>query len=318
MERVPGFVEEPLVVVQPALCPGDQMDDLGRVRRDHAGPRVLLRPVVEVEADVLVGGQVKAQSRQALEADGDGPLLRVRVRERREPPQVGDVVGRRLCLVLLAEDPVKPALAERPVRLVLLACRPAERVGERVDVDCLTPRASRDGIWVVRELRVEGLRGGHQLLPVVVEPCGGVSGEVAELVPVPVLVQDREHRLRGAKRERLAAEIDARSEELVLKAVEPLRELGDDDPAETRLAQAVETLALVAGGRVLLVAERLVLLAGEQVGVAGDDLRLLARLLLAHAHRACLLGPLVEIAVQPFLEHERRQCCCHVSSWFCF
>ena len=153
----------------------------------------------------------------------------------------------------------------------------------------------------------------HQLLAVVVEAGGGVGGEVAELVAVAVLVEDGEHRLRGAKRERLAAEIDARGEELVLEAVGALGDLGDDDPAEARLAEAVEALALVAGGRVHLVAERLVLLAGEEVGVAGDDLRLLAHLLLPHAHRACLLGALVEIAVQPFLEHERSQCC-HVSS----
>ena len=262
---------------------------------------------------MLVGREVEAEAREALEADGNGPLLRVGVGERRQPSQVGDVVGGGLRLVLLTENPVEPALAERPVRGVLLACSAAEGVGERVDVDRLAPRASPDGIGVAGELRVEGLRGGHQLLAVVVEAGGGVGSQVAQLVAVAVLVEDGEHRLRGAKRERLAAEIDARSEELVLEAVGALGDLGDDDPAEARLAEAVQALALVAGGRVLLVAERLVLLAGEEVGVAGDDLRLLARLLLPHAHRACLLGALVEIAVQPFLEHERGECC-HVSS----
>ena len=170
-------------------------------------------------------------------------------------------------------------------------------------------RAPTDGIGVARELRVEGLRGGHQFLAVVVEAGGGVGSQVAKLVAVAVPVEDREHRLRGTKRERLAAEIDARGEELVLETVGALGDVGDDDPAQTGLTEAVEALALVAGGRVLLVAERLVLLAGEEVGVAGDDLRLLARLLLPHAHRACLLGALVEIAVQPFLELQRGQSC---------
>jgi hypothetical protein len=60
-----------------------------------------------------------------------------------------------------------------------------------------------------------------------------------------------------------------------------------------------------------------VLLAREEVGVASDDLRLLARLLLPHAHGASLLGALVEIAVEPFLELQSGQSC-QVPSRFLF
>ena len=44
------------------------------------------------------------------------------------------------------------------------------------------------------------------------------------------------------------------------------------------------------------------LVAGEEVGIAGDDRRLLARLLLAYPHGSSLLGALVEVAGEPRLE----------------
>ena len=53
VERVTRLVQECLVVVQPSLGPGDQVDDVRRVGRDDAGARGLLRPVVEVELDAL-------------------------------------------------------------------------------------------------------------------------------------------------------------------------------------------------------------------------------------------------------------------------
>ena len=61
MQRVPGLVQERLVVVQAALRARDQVDDLRRIRRDHARARRLLRPVVEVEPDVLVVLHVEAE-----------------------------------------------------------------------------------------------------------------------------------------------------------------------------------------------------------------------------------------------------------------
>ena len=66
MQRMAGLVQERLVVVQAALRPRDQMDDVRRVARDHAGARRLLRPVVEVELDVRRRRKVEAELRQRL------------------------------------------------------------------------------------------------------------------------------------------------------------------------------------------------------------------------------------------------------------
>ena len=68
--------------------------------------------------------------------------------------------------------------------------------------------------------------------------------------------------------------------------------------AEAGLAEAVEAFELISGRGVLLRAERLVLLAGEEVGVAGDDLGLLRHLLLADAHGAPLLRALEQVALE--------------------
>ena len=89
----------------------------------------------------------------------------------------------------------------------------------------------------------------------------------------------------------------------------------DDQPALAGLAQPVEPLALVAAGRLLRLAQRLELLAAEEVGVAADDLRLLRDLLLADAHRAPLLGALEQVPLEPRLELGRRcgpECCSRV------
>ena len=61
VERVPGLVQKRLIVVQPALRTRDQVDDVRRVRGDHAGTRRLLRAIVEVEPDALLVGEVEAE-----------------------------------------------------------------------------------------------------------------------------------------------------------------------------------------------------------------------------------------------------------------
>ena len=109
-------------------------------------------------------------------------------------------------------------------------------------------------------------------------------------------------RLRVAQRHLLALEGDALGEHAVLELVLALDERGRDEPALARLAQPVEQLALVALGAVLGLAQRLELLDAEEVGVALDDLGLLGDLLLAHAHRAALLGALEQIPREAALE----------------
>ena len=72
VQRVTGLVQERLVVVQPSLRARDQVDDARRVGRDHAGPRRLLRPVVEVELDVRLRLEVEAEAPERVHADRDG------------------------------------------------------------------------------------------------------------------------------------------------------------------------------------------------------------------------------------------------------
>ena len=61
VERMPGLVQERLVVVEAALGARDQMDDVRRIGGDDARARGLLRPVVEVEPDPGRALDVEAQ-----------------------------------------------------------------------------------------------------------------------------------------------------------------------------------------------------------------------------------------------------------------
>ena len=88
----------------------------------------------------------------------------------------------------------------------------------------------------------------------------------------------------------------------VLELVLALGGLRGDQAALARLAQPVEALAVVAGRGLLVLAQRVELADGEEVGVAADDRRLLRRLLLADAHRPPLLRALEEVALQTRLE----------------
>ena len=307
MERVPGLVEECLVVVQPALRAHDQMHFLRRVGGDHAGARVLLRPVVEVELDVPLAGEIEAEPREGLEAHRDGALLRVEAGERRHAADVGDVVGRRLGIALLPEDPVEPALPQRRVGVVLPAGGVVERGGEPPEVDLLELGAAGDRIRLLRELGVERLRAHEELEPPLVQECGRVGGELSELLAVGVLVEDRERGLSRPERHRLAVELDPLREGLVFEPVDELRKLEHRDAACAGLLQPEEALSVGHRGCLLGSSERLVLLAREQVRVPADHGRELARLLGADSHGTSLLRRLVEIAGESLLESVRRQ-----------
>ena len=66
VQRVARLVEERLIVVKTALCARDLVHDLRWVARDHAGARRLLRTIVEVELDVRLRVQVKAERHERL------------------------------------------------------------------------------------------------------------------------------------------------------------------------------------------------------------------------------------------------------------
>ena len=189
--------------------------------------------------------------------------------------------------------------ARMPVpRAVDGLARRGERALEVAQRDLLLLFDPRDRVGLARELGLELFRGGDQLESVVVEVGGTERLQLAELLAFPVVGEHRELRLRGAERQLLALPRHARAEQRVLERVLSLGELGGDDPGLAGLAQAVEALALVARRARFLLAQRLDLLAGEEVRVARDDRRLLGGLLLPHPHRAALLGALVEVALE--------------------
>src|SRR2546423_1595176 len=105
-----------------------------------------------------------------------------------------------------------------------------------------------------------------------------------------------------SRRTYLALEPHACGQLGVLELVVALRELGGHEAALTCLAQPVEPLSPLAVAPVLLLAQRVELLAAEEVGVARDDRRLLRDLLLPHANGAPFLGALVQVPLELFLE----------------
>ena len=82
VERVPGLVQKRLVVGEPAHGARDQVHDLRRICRDHTGAGSLLRPVVEVELDVRLGGHVEPERTDGGQTDFRRTVLRVRLGQR--------------------------------------------------------------------------------------------------------------------------------------------------------------------------------------------------------------------------------------------
>ena len=301
VQGVTGLVQERLVVGEAALGAGDQVDDAGRVGGDDARPGVLLRAIVEVEPDALVGGKVEAELRERRQADGHRPLLRVRAGQRGEPSNVGDVSRRGLVLALLAEDPVEPALAQVAVGGVDRHGGLLEHAGEAVQVDLLSLGAATNRILDARELRLERLPGLEERQALVVEARRGLDDGRAEPVAARVLVDHGERGLRRAQRHLLAAVLDTAGEDRVLEGVQPVGELGHDDAALARVAEPGEAFPFVAVAG-LGVRQGGVLVAGEERAVASDDSRLLARVLLPDPDGPRLLGGLVEVAGELALE----------------
>ncbi|TMK56543.1 MAG: hypothetical protein E6G60_18085 [Actinobacteria bacterium] len=305
VQRVSGLVQERLVIVQASLCAGDQVDDLRRVGGDHAGPRGLLRPVVQVEANGRLG-HVEPERGHRLETDFRRAFLRVDRLERREPADVREVRGRRLLLALGTEQPLEPLLSQREEALRDLVVRGLEHRRELAHGDLLFLLAPRDRVGLAGQIRLQLLVCAQQLEPLLVEARRCLVVDLAELVPVGVRVEHGELRLRRAERHLLAFERHARREDRVLQLVVALGELGRDEAAFAGLPEPVQPLALLGAGPLLLLAERAELVAAEEIRVARDDRRLLGDLLLAHANGAPLFGALVQVPLDLFLEFRRR------------
>src|SRR5204863_9555904 len=154
-----------------------------------------------------------------------------------------------------------------------------ERALEVVERDRLLLLVPRDRVGLARELRFELLGRAQQVEPIGIEGGGGVSLERAQLLPLVVVREKREPRLRRSQRQLLAAVRDARGQDRVLERVVALGELGEEQAGLAGLPQPVEPLALVAVGAFLGVSQDVELVAAEEVGVARDDRRLLRDLL---------------------------------------
>src|SRR5439155_1323752 len=153
-----------------------------------------------------------------------------------------------------------------------------------------------------RKLCFERLPLREQVEPVFVELGVAVRLELAELLPVRVLVEHGEPRLRRAERQLVALPRDPCGEDPVFELVVFLGDLHRREAGLAGLAQPVQPLALVVVGRLVLTTPQEVELpAREEVLVAGHDRGLLGRFLLADAHGASFLRALVEVALESLL-----------------
>ena len=224
MERVAGLVQERLVVVQPALRARDQVDDLRRVTRDHAGARRLLGPVVEIELDVRRSRKIEAELGQRRQRDLGSTILRVGRLERREPAHVRRVEARRNLLALGAEQLLEPARAKPRERHRRVVARSLERRGQLAQRDALLLLVAFDRVADPGQFGRQLLCRRDQLEPVGVEAGACVRLQLAELLAVAIGRQHRELRLRVSERHLLAPECDALCELPVLELVLPFDE----------------------------------------------------------------------------------------------
>ena len=208
----------------------------------------------------------------------------------------------RLRVALGTEQALEPFLAQRDESGLDLLARAVEHGRQVAHRDLLLLLVPSDRIGLCRELGLELLVGADQVEPVGVERGRSFAIDRRELVAVAIALDDRELRLRRPQRDLLALEVDARGQDRVLELVVSLGELRRDDPALACLSEPVQPLPFVAACPSLLLPERVELLAAEQIGVPGDDRRLLGRLLLAHPDRASLFGTLVQIPLELVLE----------------
>ena len=107
MLGVPGLVEEGAPVVRAALRLDHEDDALRHLDRDAERARILVRPVLEVELDVLLGAQLDAEVGERPLERGQHPVLR----ERRVP---GDAApdARDVPALQLAEAEADPGAEE--------------------------------------------------------------------------------------------------------------------------------------------------------------------------------------------------------------
>ena len=265
MERVTGFVEERLIVGEPALRSCDEVDDLGRIGGDYAGAWTLLRPVLEIEADVRGRLEVEPEGADGLDAHIDRALLRIRRLERRQAAQPAELGVRRLFGVLRPEQPREPSPTQLLVRRRGVLRSAAQHAFELAEGDPLVGLVACHRIELAREAAFEVVPGDEQLPAALVEARVELPRQLPELFALRVVGEDRELRLGRAQRKFVAGVRQPCREERVLELVLAFRELGVDDAGLARPPQPVEALAVVCIlGAGLGRTEHLELLFGEE------------------------------------------------------
>ena len=292
MERVPGLVEKRLVVGEAALGARDQVDDVGRIRGDHAGARILLRAIFEIEPDVRDRLQLEAQRANGLDADLDGTILRICRLERRQASQPAEVRARGKRGALGPEQPLEPAVTQTRVFVGRVVCRPAQHALELPQRDLLLGLVACDSVAFAGELALEVVTRDEQLPAAVVETRVELPRQGAELLALRVVGQHGEDRLGRVERKLVAVEGEPCREQRVLELVLSLGELGIDDARLAGAAEPESRSRSSSGGVLLGFPQHFKLPASEEIGVPRDDRSLLRRLLLADANRAELLSRL--------------------------
>ena len=244
VERVACLVEKALVVRQPALRPGDEVDDRRRIGWDDTRTRRLLRAVLEVGADVLVAREIEAELGQRREANFCRPLLRVDVAKRRQPAYVCGVVRGWPRRALGAKDAVEPPLAHLHEGVLDERATVGEHLGELPERDALVVLGALDGIGDAAQLRPHLLRLPRDAETPLVHRRGRIGVDLAQLLALVVRVEDGELRLGVTQRHLLAAVLDTDRQELVLNLILEMDELACEQAALARLPQPMKTLTL--------------------------------------------------------------------------
>ncbi len=215
-----------------------------------------------------IASMLESEPANRLDAHLDRTLLRIGRLERRKATQPAQLRARRQLAALGAEQSCEPAHAESLELRGGVVRHPAQNALELPQRDLFLRLASRDGVRLAREVRLETLAGDEEFTALLVEARVELLRQLSELFALREVGENRELRVRGAQRQLLAVQGEPRLQQRVLEGVLVLGGCGLDEALLAGHAQAVQPLTLVAFGQLLCLAERLELRAGEQIRVA--------------------------------------------------
>ena len=209
------------------------------------------------------------------------------------------MIGRRRRRSVRPQQAIEPAIAQLEVPVLDESAAVRNDLGELPERYALLVLATEHGVLDSGEFGAYHLGRTADVEPLLVHRRRRVGVDLAQLLPVRVLVEDREFRVGVAQRHALAAEVDANGQQLVLDLVLHVDEVACEQAPFTALAQAVEALPLrLLGRRDLGRPEHFQLLPREEMRVLRDDCGRFGALLLAHADGAALFGALERVSAE--------------------